>query len=294
MIFVVTKLEVMKRYKVYVDVLFTVNFIMDYFALCIICRLLNRNIKTYRKVLSAFVGAGYTIAIVGGLFANPIIENVCTYIIIVLLMIRITLGKCKIQEFVKRIVIFYAVFFVMGGIANALYYNTVLGYILQERNCNWVLLLVMMIISKGLYALIKEYVRGYKIYANKIYEVTITWNGNDYVVKGLLDTGNNLWDMHYRKSVSVIEKGLLLRKSTDVTKLVDYKYHIIPFSSLGKKNGLIEVIEVPRMSIKKENQTIICENVLLGLYQGQLSATGRYNMLLNAVVFEKEGAHSDN
>ena len=96
---------------IYIDEVIILNFIIDYLLLLCTSCILKLNTKRYKLILSAVFGE---ISILY-LFIN--ISNVFLILfklIICIVMIFISFGKCDIKEFIKRCVYFYILSFFFG------------------------------------------------------------------------------------------------------------------------------------------------------------------------------------
>ncbi|NMB43589.1 MAG: hypothetical protein GX995_05615, partial [Clostridiales bacterium] len=117
------------------------------------------------------------------------------------------------------------------------------------------------------------------------------------VLRGLLDTGNNLYDPIFGKPVNVIEYSSIIKLLSEedadyIKKIIDnnqgltvsnnsLNVFMIPFKSIGRKNGLLPAIKIDKLEIIKGNDTIYNENVLTGIWTGHLSKQGKYQLILH-------------
>ena len=111
-----------------------------------------------------------------------------------------------------------------------------------------------------------------------IYEVILTENGEDVVVRALFDTGNLLADPVTGKPVSIIEETEEIKQW--MTRY-PHKYKIIPYQSIGKEHGILEGIVVDELMIQKEKEQVVKKETIVALYKGKLSKDGAFQMILN-------------
>ncbi len=74
--------------------------------------------------------------------------------------------------------------------------------------------------------------------------------------------------------------------------LKDYtsKIRIIPFTSLGKENGILLGIKADNVIVQQEEGEININNVIVGIYNGILSKSGKYKALIGLELLEnREG-----
>ena len=92
-----------------------------------------------------------------------------------------------------------------------------------------------------------------------LYDVKLYFKDKSLVLRGLLDTGNNLYDPIFGKPVNVIEYSSIIKLLSEedadyIKKIIDnnqgltvsnnsLNVFMIPFKSIGKKNGLLPAIK---------------------------------------------------
>jgi stage II sporulation protein GA (sporulation sigma-E factor processing peptidase) len=111
--------------------------------------------------------------------------------------------------------------------------------------------------------------------------------GERIYINGYIDTGNVLTDPFYHKPICVAERQPfeeVLAKLKDYTKV---KYHVVPFSSLGCKSGVLSVIMADSMYIDYGKKKIVVEHALIGLAENRLSTDAAYNCLVNAQIIRE-------
>lgn len=276
------------EYILYLDVLFAVNFIMDYFAVRVTVWILHIRTSLIRQVMAGLFLAAWPIVVIVLGIGNTIVQNIFTYGVVVILMLFIIDRKQNIKKLIREYIIYIAVCFLAGGTANVIYYNTVVGYMIEKSGFGIIFLLMAIIISKSIIVAVMSMVKAYKVYGNKIYDVLIEFQDRTIEAKALYDSGNTLSDPFYHRCISIIEKSALFGEGRNIEEPTKCKYHIVPFKSLGMPDGIIEVIEVKTMKIQKEKTQIVIEGALLGLYEGKLSGDDNYELLLNSTIFERQ------
>lgn len=268
--------------NIYLDVYFGFNFLMDFFVL-FITKIIIKSHKAFARVLAASsIGALYA-AIILIFNLNHIFELICTYIIVAELMIFVAFGRMKRINNLKTLGIIYFVTFVLSGIINLLYYSS--NDSLVERGNKYSFgvirvdevlpVLVGAVIFVTLFA---DVIKRNLNVSRKILNVEVIVGEDKINVLALPDTGNSLIEPMTRKPVSVIEKECL--EKIDVKNL---KYMVVPYNSVGKRGGIMEAFIADKMVIGKSeiNSTII------GIYEGRLSQSGQYNMILHPDLIEK-------
>ena len=127
-------------------------------------------------------------------------------------------------------------------------------------------------------------------------------------VKSIIDTGNFLKEPITGAPVVVVEKQELyelipaqilddLNQIMEGKELEDspytHKIRVIPFTSLGKENGILLGIKVDSVVINFEGKNTYVEDIIIGIYDGKLSKNGKYRGLIGLEILEKEGGNNE-
>ena len=77
--------------------------------------------------------------------------------------------------------------------------------------------------------------------------------------------------------------------------LEDYssKIRIIPFTSLGKENGILIGLKADSVEIDMEENTINIADVIIGIYNGHLSKNGKYKALIGLDILENSNMYNE-
>lgn len=123
-------------------------------------------------------------------------------------------------------------------------------------------------------------------------------NGEEQNVKAMIDTGNLLKDPITNSPVIIIEKSSLnnilpekiLENSQKIIngeyefseEYLKYasKFRVLPFSSLGKQNGMLLGFKVDKVKAEINDEEIIRDDVIVGIYDKKLSNKGQYQCLI--------------
>lgn len=189
--------------KIYLDLVFFVNFMFDLLLLLTVKVVLKRSVKWYKPIIGALIGALSLIA----LFLN--MNSVTLFIfkvIISLLMILITFGYKTKTYFIKNILYLYFVSIIMGGFLYYLniefsYKNIGLIFFHNSYSINFIVLIILSPIILILY--IKQN-KELKIANNYHYQVDIYYKDKIYSYNSYLDTGNKLYDPYFHKPIILL------------------------------------------------------------------------------------------
>lgn len=199
---------------VYADLLFLVNFSMDFLCFFITVRLLRRPFKVLRCLLAAAIGGVYSVAI---LFVNM---NVILGLVadlgfcIVMCLCAYGIKGKRTDEFLLHTAVYFGVSMGIGGCMTAMYsllnrIDLPLGEVESNPDGISVWLFGLLAIVSGLAAML-----GGEFFKNTsndtVSEVEIAYMGKKIKLRGMTDTGNMLKDPISGKSVIVIDSAILL------------------------------------------------------------------------------------
>lgn len=139
--------------------------------------------------------------------------------------------------------------------------------------------------------------------------IKININSKNIYTKAIIDTGNFLKDPITKIPVIVVEKDILtevvsekiLNNLSNIIEgeevdLGEYlsKIRLIPFMSLGKQNGMLIGIKADGITVNTQEDTMFIENIIIGIYDGTLSETGKYRALIGLELLENKGGNKEN
>ena len=241
---------------IYVDLLFILNFIIDYFLLFTNGIVLKRKIIKRRLLLSCLVGE---------LSILLLIINF-NYIILFVVKIILALGMNIIAFNYKDIrytfincLYFYMLSIILGGFI----------YYLKINNINYFISLLLIPVILYLYYYQSKNVINY----SKYYYVSIFFNNKCINCTGFLDTGNKLIDPISNKPIILIDKRL----TKGVIQIRTPIY--VPYNVLNN-HGLLKCIKCKYILINNK----VIDNVLIGIMDNNINMDG-IDCILNERIF---------
>lgn len=288
---------------IYVDVVLIENLIMNYIILLATGLVLKIKIKHIRLIIASLLGAVYSI--VAYINFLKIYSNVFLKILLSIIIVYIAFNPQNLKKMWKYILLFYLTSFVFGGAAFALIYiirpQDILmknGLFLGTYPLKTVILaaIVAFIIIISAFTIVKTKITRKDLFC----DIEIKINGKILITKALIDSGNMLKEPITNTPVVVIEKSLLYEYipkeilnhlddiiGGDLEKIPEEiknqyisKLKLIPFSSLGKQNGMLIGIKPEYIRVIKEEQKVKKEDVILGIYNKSLTKKGEYRALM--------------
>lgn len=222
--------------KIYLDLVFFINFMFDLLLLLTVKVVLKRKVKWYRVLLGSLVGA-LSIFL---LFIK--LNSVTLFLlkaIISLFMIGVTFGIKNKHDFFKNILYLYFISIILGGFLYYLnlefsYQNIGLVFFHNGFSINFILLFILSPII--LYIYIKQD-RELKIINNYRFNIEIYYKNKKRKYVAYLDTGNKLYDPYFHKPIILLYDPSFFNISNPI---------YIPYRTLDH-GGLLECVKVDKI-----------------------------------------------
>lgn len=257
-------------YEVYIDVLFMVNFMMDYLLLLIECKVLKCPAGHGNICIGAALGAFLTCLVVA-VGIPAFMKLILFHVVINVFMIRTGLKIRFGREFLKAYVMLYICGFLLGG---------VFGYLHQYVK-TVSLFFVLAVISYYLVLGCMRVLSWMQRFGQYHCKVDLYFGETKNTVEAFIDTGNSLRDEVTGCPVCVLEKksaGFLMNAGPEA------KLHYIPYHTVGKEAGILPVLRIDKMCVRQEKEYWI-ERPVIGICEEDISAGGGYQMILNPDLF---------
>ena len=241
----------------YVDVLFAVNFSMDFFSLFLCSKILKNKLHRLRIVLSATIGGIFGVLCVV-LSLNLLLE-VILCVIFALLMTIIAFPNKKIKHIAINTIVYWAISSLLGGIMSFLYsfankflskYIAMYEYENVYTGARFLIIATLSILIASVFG---------KIFFNKKEQKTahvkIVFMNKEYELTGLCDSGNLLKDPLSDKDVILVAKDTNI--AIKIESLDDIYKRFIPFQDISQKGMLKGVIPQKILIEDKEVSAIV-------------------------------------
>jgi len=285
---------------IYLDLILLENVVMNYIIILatgMVCRV---NIKYFRILLSGLLGAVY--AIITYVVNIEIYTNQITKFLVSICMVYIAFNSTNIKTMLKQLIIFYLTSFCFGGAAYYLLYNLSPNLI---KTINGALVGTYPIKIAVLGGILGFFILNisFKIIKSKLtkkdilYDIEIFYKENKSNIKVILDTGNLLTDPLTKTPVLIVEaqrlKSIIPEKVLnnmedviynsgveEIDEEIKIRCSIIPFSSIGKNNGIIVGFRPDYIKIYTNEGEEIRRKVIVGIYNNKIVKNGIYSGLI--------------
>lgn len=205
--------------KMYIDLFFIFNVIMDYIIIMSTSILLKRRTSYIRMILSSLIGG------ISSLVLFTSLNKIVIEIISIVIMVLISFGYKDIRYLIKNILYMYILSTLLGGI--------IYLFNIKVSNSMFLTYLIIIVISIEVMILyIKENKKMRSIY-NNYYKVDIYFKDREKLsLIGFVDTGNNLYDPYKKRPVIIVPNKYIKED----------KYILVPYHTING-NGLLKCIK---------------------------------------------------
>ncbi|MCJ7839560.1 sigma-E processing peptidase SpoIIGA [Lederbergia sp. NSJ-179] len=293
---------------VYLDIIWLLNFLIDSFLLWATSIYLKRKIHPFKILLGGLLGSLVILMAMTPISTwstHPFMKGILS-----VLMVWITFGYKRVSTFFASLFTFYFATFLMGGILIGAHYflsfhldfrtsvaiETVRGY---GDPISWLFLAGAFPVAWYFSKTRINHLTKTSIQYDVLYDVYIMINEIEVELKGLIDSGNQLYDPISKKPVMIVsiepfqndlpeevqavadgQNDLYTASATLPTEWT-HIMRLIPAKTLGKNNQLLCAFKPEKVMIKEENGRNIEKDVLLVFTTQQLSGDGTFQCILH-------------
>lgn len=284
--------------NVYIDIFLIENTILNLIVLVSTVYVSKINIRFYKLVILSFIGSVYTIIemYVFSSYYNSILKLIIKIMVIIVCITLVCKGTYR--EKVKFMFVFFIISFIYSGISYFIIYN------FNTISIKYIgISFVLSFIFCYIFSKINNNGLNSK---NRICDIEVYINNKNLKLQALIDSGNmikdpiggrdviiiesnelkNVFDINYLNFLKGITEGKILdtydsevEKENKIRDKYKYNINIIPFYSLGNPNGILCGIK-PDLVKVFYNGEIILNDVLLGIYFGQITESGEYTSII--------------
>lgn len=252
--------------KVYVDVLFFINFFFDFFLLSGTSYLLKRKIKIKNLFLGALIGELSCLIL---FLPLSTISLLLVKLLTSIFMILATFGYQDYSYFKKNIFYFYLLSILLGGIV----YFFKLSLLSSKTDIISNFLILVMISPYLLY----RYLKGEKNYHSDYslrHTVDIYYHQKKYTYTAYLDTGNKLQDPYKKRPILLVyDKNLNFTYEESI---------LVPYKTL-ENEGVLKCQKPDKVII---DQQFEIKNILIGQSKKKFNIEGISVILPNMIKEE--------
>lgn len=301
---------------IYLDVIWVLNLLFDSLLLYLSAIFLKRKIKLWRVAAGGFIGSLIILFAFTPLnvYTNhPIAKLFCS-----VLMVLVTFGYKRFSFFIKALMTLYVATFLIGGALIGTHYfiqydthltasvllTSVKGF---GDPVSWLFVLIGFPIAWHFARKNMESMEMAKIQYEQIVDVTVTINNDAFHFKGLIDSGNQLYDPISRLPVMFVSiKNETEMFSESIRKIAadpepfimggdglpeewQNRLRIVPCRVVGQEHQLIVTIKPDSILIEQNGARYLCEKGLVSFTTQALSADDAFQCIVHPKMLTGPG-----
>lgn len=267
--------------KIYLDVLFLENFLMDYILLMLTGKILQKQKRRMGILAASLIGSGYTMLYVLLLLRTELksdslfllllqIGNVATAYLMVICAYAKESGKQRGLCLLTLEVCAY----LTGGILTWAE-NTFADFARYRGSLYMATGAVFFS-----YMFLKEWMKKMRerLFQKKCHlPVRITFGEKQIRCQGLMDSGNSLYEPITGRPVVIVERQLLISNEVPLPD----GFFAIPYHAIGTQKGILKGVLADELEIPEQQGEQRWQKVMLGIYEGKVSQKDEYQVILH-------------
>jgi stage II sporulation protein GA (sporulation sigma-E factor processing peptidase) len=290
--------------SIYLDAVWFLNLCFDGLLLMLTAVMLKRKLIFWRIAAGAFIGS----LIVLLMFTpfSEIVAHPITKIIFSVCMVIIAFGFKRFRFFLQGLLCFYFSAFIVGGGLIGLHYFIKSNIFLSEFGLltvssglgdpvSWLFVIIGFPVIWYFARNRVEDIELKKIQYDQIVEVTIEIEGNLLQLRGLVDSGNHLYDPISKTPVMVLDMKkadhMLPPSLIEAAKNLDQlsfdqlewenRIRIIPYRGVGLSHQFLLALKPDKIMIHTGSESIQAKKALIALNTESISSDDLYDCLLH-------------
>ena len=267
--------------KIYLDVLFLENFLMDYILLLLTGKILQKQKKGPGMLLAALIGSGYTILYYFLLTAPEQKNGEVLRLVLQIGNLAVTylMARCAYissagKQGVLCVLTMMVLAFVTGGVLT--WAEQTFPFFYVHRSRIWMAVGAFFFGYLFLQRWTKD-IRQRWFHKKCHLPVCITFGERQIRCLGLMDSGNSLYEPITGRPVVIIERELLTSNEIPMPD----GFFAIPYHAIGTQKGILKGVLADELEIPKQQGEQKWHKVMLGIYEGKISQKDEYQVILH-------------
>ncbi|TXK72404.1 sigma-E processing peptidase SpoIIGA [Paenibacillus sp. N3.4] len=307
---------------VYADLIFLLNFLMDAAMLIVTAKTRKLSFRWWRIAGSAFLGASYVV-----MMFLPVPSFLFTFSVKCMFgagMIMTAFGFGSLQNFLRTLGTFLLVNFAVAGGMFGIHYvwasssDVMKGIVFTQSGTPMFqvhiggMLFVLALVGPLMwwFRTVFGSAKQREVLTTFLAEVTIHVGDFTTSCKGLIDTGNQLYDPLTRTPVMVMEVSewsevlpiawLQRIRTADVDQIIsglgveeDFvwqdRLRLVPYRGVNRNTQFMLAIKPDKVVITHNNRQLEASKVLIGLDGGKLCSDGSYQAIIHPALISEVG-----
>jgi stage II sporulation protein GA (sporulation sigma-E factor processing peptidase) len=293
---------------VYLDVIWSLNLLFDSLLLYLTAIILKRKIVKWRIFLGGLLGSIIILLAVTPFQAYS--GHPLTKLLFSIFMVLIAYGYKKFRFFFTGLITFYLTTFLVGGALIGTHYFVNFDFELSSSvmiasvkgfgdPISWLFVMLGFPIAWHFTKSNMDKIETVKIQYDQIVNVTIFLDELKLTCKGLVDSGNLLFDPISKSPVMFVSVTKLLNElpqpiiklannpeailfgNESIPENIEGKMRIIPCKVVGKEQQLIIAIKPDQIIIERENESVVITKGLISFTMQDLSGEDSFQCIVH-------------
>lgn len=294
--------------KIYLDVIWALNLIFDAFLLYLTGIILKQQVRFWRVALGGFIGSTIILLTITPFYA--VAGHPASKLFFSVLMVLVVFGYKRWRQFSKALMTFYVTTFLLGGTLTGVHYFLGFDLDLSENVAiaqikgygdpiSWLFVLLGFPLAWHFSRRSVEQFEMTKIHYESLAEVEILFMGKIFRLKGMIDSGNQLYDPISKMPVMVVSIASLKNEiPLEIVKLaenpdgilsgewiysgeLEEKMRIIPCKVVGREHQLIVAFSPDGIKITSNNEVYEARKGLVSFTAQELSSDGSFDCIIH-------------
>lgn len=304
---------------VYLDLLFLLNWLIDCALLLAAGWTRRLALRLWRVALAASIGASYTL-----MMLVPQLSILFSFGIKLLFsaaMVVTAFGYGSRTAFIRNMAAFYLVNFALAGgvfaihyffmpsieVLNGIWVSRARGLFFEFQTHLW-FVIAALAFSFVFYLRVFRSTKQRESMARLIADVSVRIGDTHLACKGLVDTGNQLYDPLTKTPVMIMEAKLwhellpaewmIKIRTADVDQIVaamgenDFiwqdRLRIVPYRGVNRETQFMLALKPDLVNVRMNDRLLESRKVLIGFDGGTLSADGAYQAIIHPMLLETQ------
>ncbi|WP_066289335.1 sigma-E processing peptidase SpoIIGA [Bacillus sp. FJAT-29937] len=294
--------------EVYLDIIWALNFLFDSLLLYLTAVILKRDIRLWRLFTGGLIGSAIILLSLTPL--NMLSSHPFAKLLFSIFMILTVFGFKRFRYFINGLMTFYLMTFLIGGTLIGVHYFIKFDFQLSSSvmlasvkgfgdPISWVFVLIGFPLAWHFSKRNMDRIEMTKIQYDTLIKVIVSINGEIFRFKGLIDSGNQLYDPITKMPVMFISlKNRVEEFPEDIVKMAqspeniilgeelispdwEYRMRIVPYKVVGQEHKLIIAIKPDFIVLEKENDLMKVEKGLISFSMQQLSSDDAFQCIVH-------------
>jgi stage II sporulation protein GA (sporulation sigma-E factor processing peptidase) len=289
-------------------VIWALNLVFDSLLLYLTAIFLKRRIRLWRLLAGGFIGS--LIILLSFTSLNVYSSHPISKILFSIMMVLTSFGYKRLSFFIKALMTLYVSTFLIGGALMGTHYfiqydselttkvilSSVKGF---GDPISWLFVLIGFPIAWHFSKKNVESMEMTKIQFDQIVNVKLNIDNETFIFKGLVDSGNQLYDplsklpvmfVSIKNQIETIPESIrkiaddpesLIKGTAEIPDEWQNRLRIVPFQVIGQEHQLIVAIKPDSITIEHKGNQYLCKKGLVSFTIKQLSADDAFQCIVH-------------